>query len=194
MTTKTTLCGGLILAAVWGCVIDTRRDAGTDANASVADVAGTYVANDSGTTLGKHWCYSGALVLDSTRHFGSVITMCGDNGPETERLNGSYALRRRTVRVDGQSEPISRLNVVLKQDGSRRKTHTLLYDAGTLRFDEPWWLGAGLRALDVADPVLKKIPESSLSDTVVVASSSTPGIAKGTVLRASNKSSKLPPK
>jgi hypothetical protein len=178
MTTKEMLRGALILAAVWGCVIDTRKDSGTDAGAGAADVTGTYVANDSGTTLSKHWCYSGALVLDSTKHFGSVITMCGDDGPVTERLKGTYTLRKTTVKVDGQSEPLSRLNVVLKQDGSRRKTHTLLYDAGSLRFDEPWWLGAGLRALDIPDPTLKRVSESVLADTGGTRASSTPAVAK----------------
>jgi hypothetical protein len=165
MTRQEMLRSALILAAFWGCVIDTRKDTGTDAGTTAADVTGTYVANDSGTTLGKHWCYSGALVLDSTKHFGSVITMCGDDGPETERLKGTYSLRKTSVRVDGQSEPLSRLNVVLRQDGSRRKTHTLLYDAGSLRFDEPWWLGAGLRALDIPDPTLKRVSETVLADT-----------------------------
>lgn len=177
MTTKEMLRGALILAAVWGCVIDTRKDTGTDAGTTAADVTGTYVANDSGTTLSKHWCYSGALVLDSTKHFGSVITMCGDDGPVTERLKGTYTLRKTTVHVDGQSEPISRLNVVLKQDGTRRKTHTLLYDAGSLRFDEPWWLGAGLRALDIPDPTLKRVSETVLADTTGISkASSTPAV------------------
>jgi hypothetical protein len=193
MTTKEMLRGALILAATWGCVIDTRKDSGTDAGANDADVIGTYVANDSGTTLGKHWCYSGALVLDSTKHFGSVITMCGDDGPATERLKGTYTLRKTTVRVDGQSEPLSRLNVVLKQDGSRRKTHTLLYDAGSLRFDEPWWLGAGLRALDIPDPTLKRVSETVLADTSgIPKASSTPAVAKSTGQTSAKKSSPRP--
>jgi hypothetical protein len=194
MTTKRILAAASILGLVSACVVHDSNSSTETGVGNAADVVGTYVAADSGHTLGKNWCYSGALVLDSTNHFGSVLTMCSDEGsPVTEHIKGTYQVRTVRVRVKGQPT-IRRLAVVLDQEG-RGKTHTMRYDAGTLRFEEPWWLGAGLRALDVADPVMKKVPESALPDATVAAASSTPsGITKGTVLRVSSKPSKLPPK
>jgi hypothetical protein len=183
------LGAALIVAATFGCRVGSR-DADTSA-ASMAtgdEVVGTYFGADSGHNLGKDWCYSGALVLDSTRHFGSVIKMCGEDGggPSTESMKGTYHLRTRTVKVAGVGR-VTRVYVVLAEEGSRHKTHTLRYDNGALRFDEPWWMGAGLRALDIPDPVLKRVSAAAASDSgAVAATSSTPALAP-TVLRPSSK-------
>lgn len=197
MTMTRLMAVALVLVAVSACRVD-MRDSGASDNAlpGEVEVTGTYFAADSGHNLGKDWCYSGALVLDSTHHFGSVITMCGDEGggPVTEHIHGTYHLRTVSTRVKGQRARIRRVQVVLNEEGTHSKTHTLRYDNGTLRFDEPWWLGAGLRALDVADPVLKRVPDSLLPDSAAAASSTPSGISKGTVLRAPKKSSKSSPK
>lgn len=157
MSERTMLGGALAIAAVMGCS-DSPSPASLPLSAT--DVTGTYVAADSGRNFGKNWCYSGALVLDSTGHFGSVITMCGDNGgaPATERLSGTYHLTTVSTREKG-GPGIRRVKVVLDRQGLH-DSHTLLYDAGTLRFDEPWWMGAGLRALEIPDPVLKRVSSS----------------------------------
>lgn len=161
------LGGAAMLAAVWGCKVRARdSDEPMPGAAGVPDVAGTYVAADSGTTLGKKWCYSGALVLDSTQHFGSVLTMCSDDGnPVTEHIKGTYRLRSTTIRAGDGDPALKRLDVILSENGRRGKRHNLRYVAGALKFNEPWWLGAGLRALDIPDPVLKKIEASLLSDS-----------------------------
>ncbi|MDQ6717791.1 MAG: hypothetical protein M3Z17_05525 [Gemmatimonadota bacterium] len=198
MKTNGLIVAALIVAAVSACKVDMRDSGVSDAAVGGdTDVTGTYFAADSGHNLGKDWCYSGALVLDSTRHFGSVITMCSDDGsgPVTEHIKGSYHLNTVTTRVKGQRAKVRRIDVVLDQDGARRKTHTLRYDNGTLRFDEPWWLGAGLRALEVSDPVLKRIPASQLGDSTTAATaSSTPLSAGSAVTRPKKSSSRLPAK
>lgn len=180
----------VVVATVWGCKIDLRDRGGTESLVGNPDVTGTYVAADSGTTLGKHWCYSSALVLDSTGHFGSVITMCGDDGegPTTENLKGTYSFRKVTTRASRSEPAVQHLDVVLKDEGRRHKTHTLRYDAGTLRFDEPWWMGAGLRALDIADPTLRKVPASQLAADTTGSASSTPVAVTGASTKSAKKS------
>lgn len=169
MNARITVLAGVLALTAWGCKADSRYVTVFDTD---EDVVGTYFAADSGHNLGKDWCYKGALVLDSTKHFGSVITMCGDegSGPVTENLKGTYRVRRVRTRVDGGARRVRRLEVILEQEGKGR-SHTLRYERGTLRFDEPWWLGAGLGALGVADPVLRKIPEEQLGE---IRESSTP--------------------
>ena len=187
-----------MLTAVWGCKVRTREsDDSMPSAAGVPDVAGTYVAADSGTTLGKKWCYSGALVLDSTQHFGSVLTMCSDDGnPVTEHIKGTYRLRSITTRGEGGDRALKRLDVLLREDGRRGKRHNLRYVAGALKFDEPWWLGAGLRALDIPDPVLKKVDASLVSDSTETSKASStvalPTHAAITHSRATKKSAKRP--
>jgi hypothetical protein len=182
MSSRLMLCGAVALAAVLGCKIglSDKQDGSVAAatSESVPGIVGTYVAADSGNTLGKRWCYSGALVLDSTGHFGSVLTMCGDNGgPVTEHLKGTYHFKTVTTRASRRSPAVKAIDVVLNTDG-RTQTHTLRYEAGALRFDEPWWLGAGLRALDIPDPLLKKVAASALVDSTAAATaSSTPALA-----------------
>lgn len=183
------LGAALIAAAAFGCRVSRDADTAAAAMPTGDDVVGTYFAADSGHNLGKNWCYSGALVLDSTKHFGSVIKMCSDDGggPVTESIKGTYHFRTRTVKVNGSARA-RQLYVILDQEGSRRKTHTLRYENGTLRFDEPWWMGAGLRALEIPDPVLKKISGSTAADSAIAAASSTPtAVLAPTVLRASPK-------
>lgn len=178
----------LALAATFSCKVSSRSSDAAVALASANDVVGTYFAADSGHNLGKDWCYSGALVLDSTKHFGSVIKMCSDdgNGPVTETLKGTYHFRTRSVKVSGVGR-VRQLYVVLDAEGAHRNSHSLRYENGTLRFDEPWWMGAGLRALDIPDPVLKKVSAVTSADSAAVGSaSSTPaGHLAPTVLRAS---------
>lgn len=166
MSSKMMLCCAATVAAVWGCKIDARDNGNVlPGSAGIPDVAGTYVAADSGHTLGKNWCYSGALVLDSTGHFGSVLTMCSDEGsPVTEHLKGTYHLKSLTTRASRSSRALKSFDIVLAPDGSHQ-THSLRYDAGALRFDEPWWLGAGLRALEIPDPLLKKVADSAMPDS-----------------------------
>lgn len=180
---------GLVVAATISCKVSSRSSDAAVSLASANDVVGTYFAADSGHNLGKDWCYSGALVLDSTRHFGSVIKMCSDDGkgPVTETLKGTYHLRTRSVKVSGIGR-VRQLYVVLDGEGAHRNSHSLRYDNGTLRFDEPWWMGAGLRALDIPDPVLKKVSGVTSTDSAVASASSTPvGPLAPTVLRASPK-------
>ena len=195
MTMKKWIAAALITGALSACRVDVRDNAASDAALpGDSDVTGTYFAADSGHNLGKDWCYSGALVLDSTHHFGSVITMCSDEGggPVTEHLKGTYHLRTISTRVKGQRARVRRVQVVLNDESGRSKTHTLRYDNGTLRFDEPWWLGAGLRALDVADPVLKKVSAAQLGDTAAVASaSSTPPAVKSAGAPSKKSTAKL---
>ena len=166
-----------IAALIGACQRDVTRTYATSVPAG--DVAGTYFAADSGHNLGKNWCYSAALVLDSTHHFGSVIRMCSDDGsgPVTESIKGTYSLRTTTVRMDN-GDRVRKTNVVLNQDGTHKKRHTLVYENGTLRFDEPWWMGAGLRALGISDPVLKKVGSAALTDSASAAASSTPPTLK----------------
>ncbi len=168
----------------------TRDRSGTYSESDTdADVTGTYFAADSGHNLGKNWCYSGALVLDSTHHFGSVIKICNDdNGSrQTENLKGTYHLRTRTLKVAGVGR-IRRVYVVLDGDDGHRNGHTLRYSNGTLRFDEPWWMGAGLQALDIPDPVLKKVSSVTSDSSATGAASSTPTrVLAPTVLQASPK-------
>ena len=187
---KRALGATLMVAAAFGCRVSRDADTAAVALPTSDDVVGTYFAADSGHNLGKNWCYSGALVLDSTKHFGSVIKMCSDDGsgPATESIKGTYHFRTLTAKVNGVGR-VRRLYVILEQDGSRRKTHTLRYENGTLRFDEPWWMGAGLRALEIPDPVLKKVSASTVADSSVIASaSSTPtSVLAPTVLKASPK-------
>ena len=168
--TKWLACA-VAVAAVAAC----RKEVTPGFTLGSEDVTGTYFAADSGHNLGKDWCYSAALVLDSTNHFGSVIRMCSDDGsgPVTESVKGTYALRTSTVKADNGAR-VRKLSVVLTQEGSRRKRHTLVYQDGALRFDEPWWMGAGLRALEIKDPTLKRV--SSVATTESVASS-TPVLA-----------------
>lgn len=179
MTTNRLIVAALVVAALAACKVDLRDSGGSSgALPGDSDVTGTYFAADSGHNLGKDWCYSGALVLDSTHHFGSAITMCSDDGsgPVTEHIKGSYHLKTVTTRVKGQRSAVRRVDVVLNEEGGRGKTHTLRYDNGTLRFEEPWWLGAGLRALEVSDPVMKKVSAAQLADSTAspVASSTAP--------------------
>jgi hypothetical protein len=169
MKMRPTLCAVIAVAAVAGCRFDSR-DTGDGAVASATsdslpEIVGTYVAADSGHTLGKNWCYSGALVLDSTGHFGSVLTMCSDEGaPVTEHLKGTYHLKRVTSRASRRAPAVKAIDVVLNTEG-KHQSHSLRYEAGALRFDEPWWLGAGLRALDIPDPLLKKVAYSGVPDS-----------------------------
>jgi hypothetical protein len=190
MDGSTKLLGAALIAAVtYGCRVGSRDADIADATAAGDGVVGTYFAADSGRNLGKDWCYSGALVLDSTKHFGSVIKMCSDDGsgPVTETLKGTYHFHTRSVKVSGVGR-IRRLYVVLDADGAHRRSHTLRYDNGTLRFDEPWWMGAGLRALEIPDPVLKKISTVTAADSGPVTASSTPRPALApTVLKAAPK-------
>ncbi|MBA3646091.1 MAG: hypothetical protein H0W63_07910 [Gemmatimonadaceae bacterium] len=185
------------LTAAAALVSACTRDRSTTYSESTTgdDVTGTYFAADSGHNLGKNWCYSGALVLDSTHHFGSVIKMCGDDGsgPATENLKGSYHLRTRTLKVAGVGR-VRRVYVVLDVDGGDRKSHTLRYRNGTLRFDEPWWMSEGLRALDIPDPVLKRVSSITSDSSATGADSSTAAasstravILAPTVLQASPK-------
>jgi len=169
MKMRMTLCPLIALAAVAGCKFDSRDRQDAPVAAGIADSApqiiGTYFAADSGNTLGKNWCYSGALVLDSTGHFASVVTMCSDEGaPVTEHLKGSYHLKRVMTRASRRAPAIRAIDVVLNTEG-KHQSHTLRYEAGALRFDEPWWLGAGLRALDIPDPLLKKVAYSGAPDS-----------------------------
>lgn len=175
------LCGALVVVAASGCHRDRHdRDTASGSYTGVPDVTGTYVTEASGTTLGKHWCYSGALVLDSTRHFGSVISLCSDNGPpERKTINGSYHLRTVTDRRRGRPRRVRSLSVVLDQEGGDSKTHTLRFSGDTLRFAEPWWFSAGLRALHIPDPILVKVsPSVSGDSTTIPASSSTPASSR----------------
>ena len=171
------LIAGLVLGAVAGCrARSSDSDVAAASLPSSDSVIGTYFGADSGHNLGKDWCYSAALVLDSTKHFGSVIRMCSDDGsgPVTDTLKGTYHFRTRTLRVSGVGR-VRRTYVVLDADGQHRNSHTLRYANGTLRFDEPWWMGAGLRALDIPDPVLKKISVVATADSgAAVKTSSTP--------------------
>jgi hypothetical protein len=198
MKAREILSGALMLAAVTACSADVRTS--DAAVAGESDVIGTYLAADSGNTLGKHWCYSGALVLDTTHHFGSVIKMCSDDGggPVTENLKGTYSLRRTSLRVAGQRQRVLALDVILKPEGSRHNSHTLRYEDGTLRFDEPWWMGAGMRALEIPDPVLKKLADSLVADSsgMPSASSTAPVSVKSsaTIPSVRNKAGKTPAK
>jgi hypothetical protein len=165
--------------AVAACKSEITRSTSTSTTGT-EDVAGTYFAADSGHNLGEDWCYSAALVLDSTKHFGSVVRMCSDDGsgPDTENIKGTYAVLTSTVKA-GNGARVRKVRVVLSQDGSRRKRHTLVYDNGALRFDEPWWMGAGLRALEIADPTLRKISSAAAADSSVTGpASSTPATTK----------------
>jgi hypothetical protein len=178
MRSRSMICGAAALTALIGCRFDSRdrQDASVAAQASLladnsSDVVGTYVAADSGNTLGKNWCYSGALVLDSTGHFGSVLTMCSDEGaPVTEHLKGTYHLRTVTTRGP-KGAALKALDVVLNPEG-KHQTHSLRYAGGALRFDEPWWLGAGLRALEIPDPLLKKVAYTGVADSTAVSTAS----------------------
>ena len=172
----------LSVAVVLGVSACRARSVGDVGDAAeIASVAGTYVAADSGSTLGKDWCYHGALVLDTTGHFGSVLTMCDEGGPVTEHLKGTYRVRAVRTRSRGAGEP-KRIEVVLKQ-GGRSKTHTLRYVDGALRFDEPWILGAGLRALHIPDPVLTRVASAAIGDSLATSASSTPATAAAATMK-----------
>ncbi len=158
----------LAAAAVFAC---TTRVRNTDAGfvGAAANVPGSYITDASGTTLGKHWSYSGALVLDSAKTFGAVFTMKAGEG-ETERtsLHGTYRILTRTSRRNHVRDTTVR---VILQPSDSRDAHTLVFHGDSLTFDGPWWVSAGLNAIGVSNPVLVRAPASALGSA-----SSTPSV------------------
>ncbi|SRR6266542_3696 len=149
----------LAVATVFAC---TTRVSNTDAGfvGAAEGVPGSYVTDASGTTLGKHWSYSGALVLDSAKTFGAVFTVkAGEGQADRTSLHGTYRISTRSTRRSHRTATTVR--VILRPSDSHEE-HTLVFYGDSLKFDGPWWASAGLNAIGVANPVLVKVPESAV--------------------------------
>jgi hypothetical protein len=179
-----------------GCSVSSSSD--SVPSAARSDVTGTYVTQARGSTFGKPWSYSGVLVLDSTRHFGAVFNAAGSmhiqvSDSDQAGLHGTYRVVRSRKRINHRW--VRTTSVELQPEGEHDR-HTLKMNGDSLRFSGPWWMGAGLSAMGISDPVFVRLPDSVasrvvLSDSARIAASST-SAASATVKAASKKATPRP--
>ncbi len=149
-----------IIVMVSGFSCNTRHRSRSRATTTQSsNVVGTYAARGSGETFGKKWGYTGALVLDSTGHFGSAIAIGAENS------GGDSDTERGTYEVSGDK-------LVLHSGDKGSSRHVLRASGDTLRLLTPWWFDAGLKALGVPEPRFIRV-SSDAGDWSSV-SSSTP--------------------
>jgi hypothetical protein len=148
-----TICATVLVAGVWACSVNLGGSSEDNASAA-AGLAGTYVTAAHGNSLDKDWSYSGALVLDSTRHFGISLRVAVDSdAPETTSLHGTYQISKMTRRRHGRI--IRTTKLTLAPEGERHSDRPVLLMSGdTLKYAGPWWFNAGLGVLGIGDPVL----------------------------------------
>jgi hypothetical protein len=147
-----TICAAVLLAGVCACSINVGGST-EDSASRAAGLAGTYVTAAHGNSLDKDWSYSGALVLDSTRHFGISLRVAVDSdAPEMTSLRGTYKIATMTRHRSGKLARTTR--ITLEPEGRRSDRPVLLVLGDTLKYSGPWWFNAGLGVLGIADPVL----------------------------------------
>ena len=172
-----TICAALLLVGVWACRVNTSGSSKDEA-ARAAELAGTYVTAAHGNSLDKDWSYSGALVLDSTRHFGISLRVAVDSdAPQMTSLHGTYSISTRTVNRRGKVTRTTR--ITLEPVGRHSDRPVLIALGDTLKYSGPWWFNAGLGVLDIADPILVRVSGVIAPDSVSIAASSTPASSRG---------------
>lgn len=178
----------VLFALVAGAACQVSIDKNDSSTPARSDVTGAYLTEANGTTFGKPWAYSGALVLDSTGHFGAVFNASGSlkvqlsDSADREGMHGTYIVQHGTSRSHGTRVRTTTLE--LRPEGRHDRLH-LRMNGDSLRFLGPWWLSAGLSAVGIGDPVFVRVADSlaasvsaSSTPATIAAASSTPALKK----------------